>query len=300
MGAALTYARRYALFTLVGIAGEDDLDAPDLAAPTGQGSGTEKSDLANQNVRANGGEERVVPRTLVRRNGRVLSAPAKPTLDPARSLVLRDQLLSELDALTTPDAATTWAHRILAAKNSLTADDARRVEDAFQAKLTSFGSREEAGEGTDRGAIDKSALALPEPRRIRDKQHLRFVAQQACLVCGRRPSDPHHLRFAQHPALGRKVSDEFTVPLCRGHHREVHRTGDEAAWWKKSGIDPAAVARALWLETHPLPTPSKMEIVGLVSAAAVDVSNDNTKRSRLVGKRSPNYKTKPILAAGPQ
>ena len=34
MGAALTYARRYALFTLVGIAGEDDLDAPDLIAPT--------------------------------------------------------------------------------------------------------------------------------------------------------------------------------------------------------------------------------------------------------------------------
>jgi hypothetical protein len=48
------------------------------------------------------------------------------------------------------------------------------------------------------------------------------------------------------------VSDEFTVPLCRGHHREVHRCGDEAAWWKKTGIDPAVPARALWLETHPL------------------------------------------------
>jgi hypothetical protein len=53
------------------------------------------------------------------------------------------------------------------------------------------------------------------------------------LVCGRRPADA---RFAQSPALGRKVSDEFTVPLCRGHHREVHRCGDEAAWWVKSGI----------------------------------------------------------------
>jgi hypothetical protein len=44
----------------------------------------------------------------------------------------------------------------------------------------------------------------------------------------RRPADAHHLRFAQAPALGRKVSDELTVPLCRGHHREVHRCGDEA------------------------------------------------------------------------
>jgi hypothetical protein len=60
---------------------------------------------------------------------------------------------------------------------------------------------------------------------------------------------PHHLRFAQSPALGRKVSDEFTVPLCRGHHREVHRCGDEAAWWGKAGINPTVAARALWANT---------------------------------------------------
>jgi hypothetical protein len=59
--------------------------------------------------------------------------------------------------------------------------------------------------------------------------------------------------LAQSRALGRKVSDEFTVPLCRGHHREVHRCGDEAAWWNKTGVDPTAAARALWLKTHPLP-----------------------------------------------
>jgi hypothetical protein len=63
----------------------------------------------------------------------------------------------------------------------------------------------------------------------------------------------HHLRFAQAPALGRKVSDEFTVPLCRGHHREAHRSRDEAGWWSKSGIDPTAAARVLWLKSHPLP-----------------------------------------------
>ena len=65
------------------------------------------------------------------------------------------------------------------------------------------------------------------------------------------PADAHHLRFAQSKALGRKVSDEFTVPLCRGHHREVHRCGDEAQWWRNTGIDPSVAARSLWLENHP-------------------------------------------------
>jgi len=73
-----------------------------------------------------------------------------------------------------------------------------------------------------------------------------------CLICGRQPSDPHHLRFAQPPALGRKVSDEFTVPLCRGHHREVHRSSDEIAWWTQAGIDALAAALKLWRETHPV------------------------------------------------
>jgi hypothetical protein len=91
----------------------------------------------------------------------------------------------------------------------------------------------------------------PEPRRIRDRDHVRFVARQTCLVCGRQPCDAHHLHFAQNCALGRKVSDEFTVPLCRGHHRELHRHGDEAAWWDKLGLDPSGAARALWLKTHP-------------------------------------------------
>jgi hypothetical protein len=99
--------------------------------------------------------------------------------------------------------------------------------------------------------MDKSVLLHPEPRRMRDREHVRFVSQQTCLVCGRRPCDAHHLRFAQNRALGRKVSDEFTVPLCRGHHREVHRHGDEAGWWQQLGLDPSVAARALWLETHP-------------------------------------------------
>ena len=91
--------------------------------------------------------------------------------------------------------------------------------------------------------IDKSALVLPEPKRRRDKSHLRFVAAQPCLVCGRHPSDPHHLRFAQPRALGVKVSDEFTVPLCRWHHRQLHQAGNEASWWETVKIEPLTVAR---------------------------------------------------------
>ncbi|MGA6963599.1 MAG: ERF family protein [Xanthobacteraceae bacterium] len=88
------------------------------------------------------------------------------------------------------------------------------------------------------------------PRRYRDKEHLRFVAQQPCLQCARKPSDPHHLRFVQRRALGRKASDEFAVPLCRSHHRAVHRAGNEQAWWKAAGIDPLKMARKLWKLTR--------------------------------------------------
>jgi hypothetical protein len=111
--------------------------------------------------------------------------------------------------------------------------------------------------------VDKSALVLPTHRRIRDREHVKSVAKQPCLVCGRSPADAHHLRFAQSPALGRKVSDEFTVPLCRGHHREIHRCGDEAAWWRKAGIDPTVTARSLWLKTHPLRRPDNFSSGGV-------------------------------------
>jgi hypothetical protein len=95
-------------------------------------------------------------------------------------------------------------------------------------------------------SVDKSSLALMEPRRYRNNDHVRFVATQPCTVCGRQPSDPHHIRFAQKRALGRKVSDEFTVPLCRIHHRELHRKGDESAWWNSVNIDPIPIALKLW------------------------------------------------------
>ena len=99
--------------------------------------------------------------------------------------------------------------------------------------------------------IDKSQLAIPEPKRLRDKAHLKFVASQPCMVCGRQPSDPHHLRFAQPRAIGLKVSDEFTVPLCRGHHRQLHQAGNEVAWWEDLQINAIEIARGLWEQTHP-------------------------------------------------
>ena len=98
--------------------------------------------------------------------------------------------------------------------------------------------------------IDKSQLAIAEPKRLRDKAHLKFVASQPCLVCGRQPSDPHHLRFAQPRAIGLKVSDEFTVPLCRGHHRQLHQAGNEAAWWEDLQINALEIARGLWEQSR--------------------------------------------------
>jgi hypothetical protein len=192
------------------------------------------------------------------------------------SAVLREQLVGELKAIGSVDAAAIWARRVLPVKNSLNVTDARLLENAFQARLaaleqlsstgpqpSSIGpvdnaarclerKRPETSENFPLERIEKSGPARSKPRRIRDRDHVKFVAGRPCLICGRRPVDSHHLRFAQSRALGRKVSDEFIVPLCRGHHREIHRHGDEAAWWAKVGVEPLAVATALWRQTHPL------------------------------------------------
>jgi hypothetical protein len=127
-------------------------------------------------------------------------------------------------------------------------------------------------------------LVFAEPRRIRDRDNIRHVMRQPCLICGRRPSDPHHLRFAQTRALSRKVSDEFTVPLCRTHHREIHRCANERAWWENSGIDPLAAARTLWLETHPLLRTS--------NDATAETPTDDFVKRQLSDRRRGNKKAK--------
>ena len=287
MGAALTYARRYALFTLVGIAGEDDLDAPDLPGVKLDGGTAGPINLKNGHA---GATDSSLP---YRKGSPRKLRPSVPMLNAEASAAMRDRLAAEIAALGSIGVAAEWARVSIAAKNTLTAEDAGAVEAAFRDRMhvleprpeasgqdqvvgppriasplglavaqdpsleetrcTSVGPHKAGRQRRSRASaelkaehVDKSALKIAEPRRYRDKEHLRFVAQQACLVCGRKPSDPHHLRFMQPQALGRKVSDEFAVPLCRIHHRAAHRSGDERAWWRQVGIDPVEVARELW------------------------------------------------------
>jgi hypothetical protein len=182
---------------------------------------------------------------------------------------LRDRLVAELDGLQSADEAASWAHRCLPKKNTLTGTDAELLEAGFRLKLAALdddrpddglqqtartmpGAPPEA-EAPAAAASQVAAGGVRDTGktiRLRDKDHLKLVSKQPCVVCGREPSDAHHLRFAQPRALGRKVSDEFTVPICRLHHRELHRHGDEAAWWSNLKIDPAPIAIALWQSTH--------------------------------------------------
>jgi Rad52/22 family double-strand break repair protein len=143
------------------------------------------------------------------------------------------------------------------------------------------------------GQIDKSVLTISEPKRIRDKAHLRFVTSQPCLICGRQPSDPHHLRFAQPRALGLKVSDEFTVPLCRGHHRQLHQAGDEVAWWSNHHLEPLIMALRLWQQTRPLQATARQ----CSDAAPPDPQNTANRTgasSPVTIAVLPNDETKPI------
>jgi hypothetical protein len=255
MGAALTYARRYALFTLVGIAWEDDLDAPDLC------------EAASSSLPMSG----VPSRTPGNGRGRGLRKPSA-IIDSEQSATLRDRLLAEIGEIASAERVASWAREALAAKNKLAVPDAKLVEDAFEQRLSVLASAGTSPSKDDAPAIadvdlqetsrtastqpdqsvgiDKSVLAVAAPRRYRNREHLRYVAKQPCLICGRRPSDPHHLRYLQPRALGRRASDEFAVPLCRSHHRAVHRARDERAWWQTAGIDPIKVARKLWKDTR--------------------------------------------------
>jgi hypothetical protein len=151
---------------------------------------------------------------------------------------------------------------VLPLKNQLSLVDAERVESAFVARVKDLGGEEPLAETKNQGATScdgkrernksgsEGVIVIGKPVRERDRDHLRFVAAQPCLVCGRTPSDPHHIKFAGQRAMGRKVSDRFTVPICRLHHRELHRRGNERAWWQARRIDPLANAAKLWALTH--------------------------------------------------
>jgi hypothetical protein len=309
MGAALTYARRYALFSMVGIAGEDDLDAPDIASEPSQ-----RDKAAEAPIASNSGLEPALAHSSHSRTMNPATAPVQEKLTAQDSAIVRAQLIQEIQSLPQDDLQPR-AIAILKAKNRLSADDAKLVEHAFAARMDLQATTPEAPaaeepasaptdpsqpqpplasaapvkrprgrprkvkaqvEVTDPsqiasvsavndqpgppsthsqvdyapGKIDKSQLTFGEPRRLRDKAHLKFVASQPCLICGRSPVDAHHLRFAQPRAMGLKVSDEFTVPLCRTHHRDNHSHGDEVAWWERRAIDPLASSRVFWIATR--------------------------------------------------
>jgi hypothetical protein len=310
MGAALTYARRYALFTMVGIAGEDDLDAP----PDATNDPPHARKAADTPIGVSDAE----PATA--RSGKFQAVyantlPVGEKLGAEESSAIRAQLIGEIETLPEDDLQPR-AIAILKIKNRLSAEDAKRVEDAFVTRMALQGVSLEAlttdeltsapidptptqppsasadadkplrprgrprkvkaaaeqsvasavpvetaihdnpsvsthlRADTAPAKIDKSVLTISESRRHRDKGHLKFVASQPCLVCGRSPADAHHLRFTQPRAMGLKVSDEFTVPLCRTHHRDIHSFGDEVAWWERRAIDPLATSRMLWVSTR--------------------------------------------------
>ena len=294
MGAALTYARRYSLFTLVGIAGEDDLDAPNLPTVHLDGGSSNPGHAEKMNGSAQaaavsaGGPKNRGRRKFIR--------DSDPTqIPPDQSPAVRERLFGEIAALQSTDDATMWVQDGIITKNRLTAADAKLVEEAFAVRLSELPNAglgeavslaicpethatppELAGPAITDGpvVIDKSVLTIAEPRRYRNKEHLRFVAQQACLVCGRKPSDPHHLRFMQPRALGWKVSDEFVAPLCRIHHRAVHRVGDERGWWKQVGIDPIKIARKLWRNSR-LSESSPRPLLGAESSATNPVPSSD-------------------------
>ena len=157
MGAALTYARRYALFAIVGIAGEDDLDAPDLLAPSAAKSRT--AFTSGPNTKGNGqtGTGSTAP-------GRRPPAPrpAATGLTPDQSAQLRTRFLAELGALGTADQLAEWAQRILPLKSTMTSEDANSIEEAFRSRISaiepeltsdehSFGQPELRGRARDAG-----------------------------------------------------------------------------------------------------------------------------------------------------
>ena len=212
MGAALTYARRYALFTLVGIAGEDDLDAPDLC----DGRASPAPSAAERSFQAAGRSSRLPSQA------RQWPSPRRrQSVEPASSSIPsnrrrcakaagRDRRTSR--RLNSPRLGTRGAQRqeqpygsrCQARGGGLRTQSYRsshrpKRQHRSRRRRSSGNSDcrppETVSHRTHRGrikptGIDKSVLAVAAPRRYRNREHLRFVAQQACLVCGRKPSDP--------------------------------------------------------------------------------------------------------------
>lgn len=295
MGAALTYARRYALFALAGVAGEEDLDAPDLQSPrdfaasitrlTIPTSGKHQNSpntsisphtaqkLVNERDDSSRAESRIHAETLIEsaetfddlsaRAAQILKLKNRLPIDAAKAIealfaaklisLQRNESLSTITAVNDPSLHSSQtalggqsSEKPLQRHNSTHPTTCKSKKFLIKSKSDSVKSKTHVRDNAIPQKIEKAELTFGEPRRLRDKNHLRFVASNPCLVCGRSPSDAHHLRFAQPRALGKKVSDEFTVPLCRTHHRDNHQHGNELLWWETLSIDPIQTANSLW------------------------------------------------------
>jgi hypothetical protein len=210
----------------------------------------------------------------------------------------------EVSGIQKPEALAAWTRTALPLKNRLQAEDAGRVESAFSDALNHLGepsldhppvslSGPHGSERSPELPHLETVVTIAKPVRVRDRNHLRFVAAQPCLVCGKAPSDAHHVKFAELQAMGRKVSDRFTVPLCRLHHRELHRRGNERLWWENKGVDPLPVAATLWMQTHTDATNETITVTRANEAAGINglVSGGVVA----VAVRDQNNETKPIL-----
>jgi hypothetical protein len=144
------------------------------------------------------------------------------------------------------DLTELWTQNgsVLAALQQLPQLKSERGEHYAEILATLYRKRLEELERREERSMD--GLPAFRPRRIRDKAHLRRIAQQPCLVCGRLPAHAHHLKFLEPRGLGLKPSDAFAVPLCRLHHRALHDQGDEQSWWQQHKIDPVSEAQRLW------------------------------------------------------
>jgi ERF superfamily len=234
MGAALTYARRYGLFTLVGIAGEDDLDAPDLAGQPAAGAPKAGNGFDRGKVNGSG----VAGTFGAFARNRKPWTPPKQALAPEPSAALRDRLVGELSGLASADEATTWAQRALGAKNTLRDVDAAVVEVAFTSRMAELGEGGEASlaSGSRRGScgIDRAArpcLTHGRPARQRggrqgsappcgEAQAQTAAPRAGVAVCT--PS-AFRSRFCTGPARG--TPGEQRRPLaCRQKRPSVERT----------------------------------------------------------------------------
>jgi len=246
MGAALTYARRYALFTLVGIAGEDDLDAPDLCEgpPSLLPSAVDRS-FKPKGTPGNG-------------HGRGGRKSESITLDPEQSAALREKLLAQVGNITSADLAAAWAREALTAKNSLTTADAKLVEDAFERRLSELPSSDAAAPSNDESSmpqiararvtdpaegaapdqakgIDKSVLTVAAPRRYRNRNTCTTSPNRRVSCAAASPRTPttsdlrRHARSAARSAMSSRSRSVEGITGRHMAHMTSARGGDKPA-----------------------------------------------------------------------